>query len=151
MECQPSEEAQADFGYAGLMRDDAGNLRKTWSFVMVLSWSHHLYVEFVTDQTIATWLNCHRHALDYFGGVPGRIVIDNLKAGITRAVWDEPQLHANGLPRVRRALRFSGTPLSLNLLSLGMDPSVLEEALDTRNPQFAGLPFWGGYRKIVRS
>lgn len=51
-----------------------------------------MYVEFVTDQTIATWLNCHRHALDYFGGVPCRIVIDNLKAGITRAVWDEPQL-----------------------------------------------------------
>lgn len=92
VECQPGEEAQVDFGYVGLMRDDAGNLRKTWSFVMVLSWSRHLYVEFVTDQTIGTWLACHRHALDYFGGVPGRIVIDNLKAGITRAVWDEPQL-----------------------------------------------------------
>jgi len=30
--------------------------------------------------------------LEYFGGVPNRIVIDNLKAGITRAVWDDPQL-----------------------------------------------------------
>lgn len=92
VESQPGEEAQVDFGYVGLMRDDTGNLRKTWSFVMVLSWSRHAYVEFVSDQTIATWLACHQHALDYFGGVPGRIVIDNLKAGITRAVWDEPQL-----------------------------------------------------------
>jgi transposase len=92
VECQPGEEAQVDFGYVGLMRDAAGNLRKSWSFVMVLSWSRHLYVEFVTDQTIATWLTCHRHALEYFGGVPNRMVIDNLKAGITRAVWDEPQL-----------------------------------------------------------
>lgn len=33
VECQPGEEAQVDFGYVGLMRDDAGNLRKTWSFV----------------------------------------------------------------------------------------------------------------------
>jgi len=92
VECQPGEEAQVDFGYVGLMRDAEGKLRKAWSFVMVLSWSRHAYVEFVTDQTIATWLACHQHALEYFGGVPGRIVIDNLKAGITRAVWDEPQL-----------------------------------------------------------
>jgi transposase len=92
VECQPGEEAQVDFGYVGMMLDAEGKLRKTWSFVMVLSWSRHAYVEFVTDQTIATWLTCHRHALEYFGGVPARIVIDNLKAGITRAVWDEPQL-----------------------------------------------------------
>lgn len=92
VECQPGEEAQVDFGYVGMMLDAEGCLHKTWSFVMVLSWSRHAYVEFVTDQTIATWLTCHRHALEYFGGVPSRIVIDNLKAGITRAVWDEPQL-----------------------------------------------------------
>jgi transposase len=92
VEREPGEEAQVDFGYVGLMSDIDGKLRKTWSFVMVLSWSRHAYVEFVSDQSIATWLACHRHALEYFGGVPGRIVIDNLKAGITRAVWDEPQL-----------------------------------------------------------
>ncbi len=92
VECQPGEEAQVDFGYVGMMLDAEGRLHKAWSFVMVLSWSRHAYVEFVTDQTIGAWLTCHRHALEYFGGVPGRIVIDNLKAGITRAVWDEPQL-----------------------------------------------------------
>lgn len=92
VECQPGEEAQVDFGYVGMMLDAEGHQRKTWSFVMVLSWSRHLYVEFVTDQSIGTWLACHRHALEYFGGVPGRIVIDNLKAGVTRAVWDDPQL-----------------------------------------------------------
>ena len=92
VECQPGEEAQVDFGYVGLMLDAEGKPRKTWSFVMVLSWSRHLYVEFVTDQTIGTWLMCHQHALEYFGGVPGRIVIDNLKSGITKAIWDDPQL-----------------------------------------------------------
>jgi transposase len=51
----------------------------------VLSWSRHLYVEFVTDQTIATWLTCHRHALEYFDGVPGRIVIDNTSTGSVTA------------------------------------------------------------------
>jgi transposase len=92
VECQPGEEAQIDFGYVGLMLDAEGNLRKTWSFVMVLSWSRHMYVEFVSDQSIGTWLTCHQRALEYFGGVPERIVIDNLKAGITKSIWDDPQL-----------------------------------------------------------
>jgi transposase len=92
VECQPGEEVQVDFGYVGWMLDADGKLRKTWSFVMVLSWSRHLYVEFVTDQTIATWLTCHQHALEYFGGVPMRIVIDNLKSGIAKAIWDDPRL-----------------------------------------------------------
>jgi hypothetical protein len=32
-------------------------------------------------------------ALAYFGGVPQRIVIDNLKAGITKAAWEDPEVN----------------------------------------------------------
>jgi len=92
IETEPGEEAQVDFGYVGLMRDADGSLRKTWSFVMTLSWSRHAYVEFVNDQSIGTWLRCHQNAFEYFGGAPRHLVIDNLKAGVTRAVWDDPQL-----------------------------------------------------------
>lgn len=92
VETPPGEEAQVDFGFAGRMIDpETGQLRKTWAFVMALSWSRHQYVEFVFDQTVATWLRCHRNAFAFFGGVPERVVIDNLKAGIARACWDEPQ------------------------------------------------------------
>jgi len=98
VETQPGEEAQVDFGYAGKMIDpDTGQLRKTWAFVMVLSWSRHQYVEFVFDQKVATWLLCHRHAFEYFDGAPQRVVIDNLKAGVIRTHWDDPQVqHAYG-------------------------------------------------------
>jgi len=58
--------------------------------VMTLSWSRHQYVEFVFDQSVATWLRCHRHAFEWFGGVPRRLVIDNLKAAIVRATWHDP-------------------------------------------------------------
>lgn len=93
VECQPGEEAQADFGYAGLMLDpDTGQLRRSWAFVMTLSWSRHQYVEFVWDQTVASWLRLHRNAFAFFGGVPQRVVIDNLKAGITQACWEDPQV-----------------------------------------------------------
>ncbi|RRR77950.1 MAG: IS21 family transposase [Candidatus Viridilinea halotolerans] len=93
VETAPAEEGQVDFGYAGRMLDPlTGALRRAWAFVMVLSWSRHQYVEFVFDQTVATWLVLHRHAFAFFGGVPKRIVIDNLKAGITQACWEDPQV-----------------------------------------------------------
>ena len=56
IERQPGEEAQVDFGYAGLMLDTDGQRRRAWAFVMTLSYSRHQYVEFVFDQTVETWL-----------------------------------------------------------------------------------------------
>ena len=51
----------------------------TWVFVMTLAWSRHTYAELVVDQTVPTWLACHRRAFEFFGGVPARVVIDNAK------------------------------------------------------------------------
>jgi transposase len=93
VESRPGEEAQVDFGYAGLLWDaETGKLRKAWAFVMTLSWSRPQYVEFVFDQKVESWLRLHRNAFEFFGGVPRRVVVDNLKAGITQASWDDPQV-----------------------------------------------------------
>lgn len=93
VETAPGAEAQVDFGYAGHMIDpETGEIRKTWLFVMTLSWSRHQYVEFVFDQKIPSWLRLHRNAFAFFDGVPRRVVIDNLKAGITKACWDDPEV-----------------------------------------------------------
>ena len=93
VERRPGEEAQVDFGYAGMMVDgDGGRERRSWAFVMTLAWSRHQYVEFVFDQRVDTWLRCHRHAFEYFRGVPQRVVIDNLKSAILRASQDDPQV-----------------------------------------------------------
>jgi hypothetical protein len=59
---------------------------------MTLSWSRHEYVEFVFDQKVETWLCLHRNSFAYFGGVPERLVVDNLKAAIVRACWHDPQV-----------------------------------------------------------
>lgn len=93
VERPPGDETQVDFGYAGKMINPAtGQLRRSWAFVMTLSYSRHQYVEFVFDQKVGTWLECHRHAFEFFGGVTQRVVIDNLKAAIIRACWDDPQV-----------------------------------------------------------
>jgi transposase len=96
VERQPGEEVQVDFGYAGWLIDPVtGKLRRAWLFVMTLAWSRHQYVEFVWDQKVETWLKCHQHGFEYFGGVPERVVIDNLKAAIVKALQDEPAVQAS--------------------------------------------------------
>jgi len=95
VEREPGSEAQVDFGYAGRMLDPTtGTLRKTWAFVMLLAYSRHQYVEFVFDQALPTWLRLHVHAFGFFGGVPHRVVLDNLKAGIVKACFDDPQVQS---------------------------------------------------------
>ncbi len=80
LEFLPGEAAQVDFGSGPLITDTTtGEVMKTWFFVMTLCHSRHQYVEMVRDQTVFTWLSCHRHAFEWFGGVPGRIIIDNPK------------------------------------------------------------------------
>jgi transposase len=91
VEVKPGSEAQVDFGSAGLLLDSrSGAPRKAWVFVLVLSWSRHMYAELVFDQRVETWLRCHQHAFESWGGTPARIVPDNLKAAIVRASFTEP-------------------------------------------------------------
>lgn len=91
VEVAAGAEGQVDFGYAGLTLDPTSGLaRKSWVFVLVLSWSRHTYAEVVFDQRVETWLLCHRHAFEWFGGVPARLVPDNLKAAIVRASRHDP-------------------------------------------------------------
>jgi len=93
LEFAPGEAAQVDFGAGPQVLDpDSGELIRTWFFVMTLCFSRHQYVEFVRDQTVETWQRCHHHALRHFGGVVRRVIIDNPKCAITRAVLDDPQV-----------------------------------------------------------
>jgi len=90
---KPAEAAQVDFGAGPLITDvDTGEVFKTWFFVMTLAWSRHQYAEFVRDQSVATWLGCHRRAFEWFGGSVARVIIDNAKCAITRACVYEPEV-----------------------------------------------------------
>lgn len=90
---QPAEAAQVDFGAGPTITDvHTGEVFKTWFYVMTLAWSRHQYAEFVRDQTVATWLACHRHAFEWFGGCVSRVIIDNAKCAITRACVYDPEV-----------------------------------------------------------
>jgi transposase len=89
----PGAEAQVDFGSAGRFVDPKDGVLKTaYVFVMTLSFSRHQYAELVMDQKVSTWLGLHRRAFASFGGVVGKVVLDNLKAGVLEAALHDPVL-----------------------------------------------------------
>jgi transposase len=89
----PGEELQVDFGSAGQLYDPlSGRLRSAHVFVATLSYSRHQYAELVFDQKVPTWLALHRRAFESFGGVPKRVVPDNLKSAVRKALIYDPVL-----------------------------------------------------------
>ncbi len=93
LHCAPGEEAQVDFGSAGTFLDPVcGRLRQGYVFVLTLSFSRHQYAEIVFDQKIPTWLALHRRAFESLGGVPAKVVLDNLEAAVLQASLHDPVL-----------------------------------------------------------
>lgn len=81
VEVEPGDQAQVDWGSFGHLRvGKSGTQRPLSAFVMVLSWSRAMYVDFSLDQRMETFVAMHKRALESFGGVPKRILYDNLKS-----------------------------------------------------------------------
>jgi transposase len=75
--------AQVDWGTFGTVA--VGNTRRRLSFfVMVLAFSRQMFVEFTVSQTMEHFLACHQHAFAAFNGVPGRLMVDNLKSAVLK-------------------------------------------------------------------
>ena len=73
--------AQVDWGAYGTVAVD--NTRRRLSFfVMVLAFSRQMFVEFTVSQTMEHFLACHEHAFAALGGVPSKIMVDNLKSAV---------------------------------------------------------------------
>jgi transposase len=81
---RPGEEAQVDF-FDGNVEED-GQLRKAWKFVMRLMYSDRDFVRLYEGCDQLSFLDAHVRAFEYLGGVPERIVYDNLSAAVKRIV-----------------------------------------------------------------
>jgi transposase len=105
VECDPGDEAQVDFGTGAPLVSSDGKRKKTHVLRVVLSHSRKGYSEAVARQTTDDFLCCLEGAFRHFGGVPRRIVLDNLKAAVTKADWFDPELN----PKVRSFAEHYGT------------------------------------------
>ncbi len=83
--------------YAGatfeLVDPETGEVRQAQFFVAALGASNLTYAEATWTQSLPDWIASHVRAFAFFGGVPGTVVSDNLKAGVTKACFHEPQLN----------------------------------------------------------
>jgi transposase len=67
-----------------------GEVREAELFVAVLGASNYTYAEATWSQTSPEWIGSHVRALEYIGGVPGAVVPDQLRSGVSAPCRYEP-------------------------------------------------------------
>jgi transposase len=97
LEREPGEEAQVDFGKGAPIIGPDGKRKKTHVFRIVLSFSRKAYSEVVYRQTTDDFLRCLENAFRHFGGAPRCLVLDNLRAAVSKPDWFDPEIN----PKVR--------------------------------------------------
>lgn len=76
-------------------------IRKAQIFIAVMGASNYTYAEAVWTQSLPDWIGAHCRAFDYFGGVTEAIVPDNIKTGVKRACFYEPDINLTYLEMAR--------------------------------------------------
>src|SRR6266699_1688845 len=88
----PADQAQADWAHFGHVI--VGRAKRALScFVMTLSYSRALYLEFFFDQTTENFLRGHVHAFEYWHGQPRVILYDNLKSAVLERRGNQIHFH----------------------------------------------------------
>jgi transposase len=92
VEVDRGEQAQVDWGSFGHMR--IGTTQRPLSvFVMVLSWSRALFLDFSLDQRMETFCRMHQRAFGFFGGIPRKVLYDNLKSVVLHHIGSTVQFN----------------------------------------------------------
>lgn len=70
-----------------------GEIISTQLFVAVWGASNYTYAEATLSQTLPEWIHSHVHAFEYFKGAPHVLIPDNLKSGVNKVCFYEPELN----------------------------------------------------------
>jgi transposase len=90
----PGDEGQVDYGFLGMWLNPLSGRRQAINaFALVLSCCRHTFVCAVGHMDQLAWIECHNSAFSFFGGVPRRLVPDNLKAGVLKADLYDPSFN----------------------------------------------------------
>jgi len=78
-ETPPGVQAQVDWASCGHALSESGRRCAVYAFVMVLSYSRMLYIEFTHSMALPELIRCHQRAFGFFGGWTHTILYDNMK------------------------------------------------------------------------
>jgi transposase len=77
----------------GIADPETGEVREAEIFVGVLGASNLTYAEATWTQSLPDWTGAHVRMLRFFGGAPKLLVPDNLKSGVNKASFYDPEIN----------------------------------------------------------
>ncbi len=77
----------------GIVDPGTGEIREAEIFVAVLGASNLTYAEATWTQQLADWTGAHVRMFRFFGGAPRLLVPDNLKSGVNKASFYDPEIN----------------------------------------------------------
>ena len=77
----------------GIVDPATGEIHETEIFVGVLGASNLTYAEATWTQQLPNWIGAHVRMFRFFGGVPKLLVPDNLKSGLIKASFYDPEIN----------------------------------------------------------
>ncbi len=133
----PGEQAQADWAHFGEVT--LGHARRRLSgFVLTLSYSRALWVEFFLDQSLENFLLGHVHAFQDWGGAPRNLETDNLRSVVLERRGDAIHFHPRFL-ELSAHYHFAPRPCAP---ARGNEKGRVERAIQyVRQSFFAARPF----------
>jgi transposase len=106
----PGEQAQVDWAHFGKLTVGRA-VRTLWAFVMVLSYSRHLFVRFFPGAAMPFFVRGHVDAFAAFAGVPRVLLYDNLKSAVVERQGDAIRFHPR-LLEMSAHYRFEPRPVA---------------------------------------
>jgi transposase len=76
-----------------IVHPGTGEIHKAELFVAVLGASSYTYAEATWTQSLPDWLGAHVRMFEFYQGVPRLIVPDNLKSGVNKASFYDPEIN----------------------------------------------------------
>ena len=133
----PGEQGQIDWAHFGKLTIGRA-ARPLMAFVMVLSYSRHLFLRFFLDARMENFLRGHVAAFQAFGGVPRVLLYDNLKSAVLERVGDAIRFHPTLLACAGH-YRYEPRPVAV---ARGNEKGRVERAIRyTRDSFFAAREF----------
>ena len=119
----------------GIADPTTGEIREAEIFVAVLGASNLTYAEATWTQTLPDWTGAHVRMFRFFGGAPKLLVPDNLKSGVNKASFYDPEIN--------RTYGAMAAHYSVGILPARprrpRDKAKVEAGVDSPRPTF-----WGG-------
>jgi transposase len=133
----PGEQGQVDWAHFGKYRVGRAE-RPLMAFVMVLSWSRQIHLQFFLDARMASFLRGHEAAFQVWGGLPRVLLYDNLKSAVLERQGDAIRFHPTLLAFAAH-YRFEPRPVAV---ARGNEKGRVERAIRYARDSFFPARTW---------